>query len=98
LRDIQGVSKIFGQNSAVSFPKHNVEKFNNDVRPQTFRFRGMFQNNFDPTAKDFCPWGPLKALMYVPLIQNETDTASPIWTFVTPFATALGPLKGSDSP
>jgi hypothetical protein len=58
----------------------------------------MFQNNFDPNAKDFCPWGPLKALMYVPLIQNGTDTAPPILTFVKPFATALGPLKGSDGP
>jgi hypothetical protein len=58
LRDIQGVPKIFGQNSAASFPKNNVEKFHIDIRPQTLRFRGTFNNNFDPNAKDFflgCP-------------------------------------------
>jgi len=44
---IQGVSKLFRQNSRMSCPKHNLEIYRINIRPQTLCFRGTVQKIFN---------------------------------------------------
>ena len=88
---IQGVSKMLGQTSGVSFLYTKTKKtFHINTCLPALQVQPPCPPDLSPV--DFYLWGCLKILVYSPQIENEEEFTNKFFMPVNRFAASLGPL------